>query len=192
VLAFVHLLRALNKAVADLDRAVRASLAEHPDAEIYTSLPRSGQINAAQILAEWGDCRDGYDNAESVAALAGVSPVTKQSGKYRSVGFRWACNKRFRNAIVTFADNSRHASPWAAGVCRSAIERGRDQPSRHPNPRPRLDPRDLPLLARPGALRADQTRSRHPVRSRFRTRICGLRVDTEGVVRPRFAAGAPP
>ena len=128
VLAFVHVLRALNQGIADLDRAVTARMAEHPDAAIFTSLPRSGQINAAQILAEWGDCRDAYDNAESVAALAGVSPVTKQSGKYRSVGFRWACNKRFRNAIVTFADNSRHASPWAAGVYRSAIERGHDHP----------------------------------------------------------------
>jgi len=128
VLAFVQVLRALNQAIADLDRAVIASLAEHPDAGIFTSLPRSGQISAAQILAEWGDCRDAYDNAESVAALAGVSPVTKQSGKYRSVEFRWACNKRFRNAIVTFADNSRHASPWAAGVYRSAIERGHDHP----------------------------------------------------------------
>jgi transposase len=116
VLAFVHVLRALNQAIADLDRAVTARLTEHPDAGIFTSLPRSGQINAAQIVAEWGDCRDAYDNAEPVAALAGVSPVTKQSGKYRSVAFRWACNKRFRNAIVTFADNSRHASPWAAGV----------------------------------------------------------------------------
>ena len=128
VLAFVRVLRALNQAIAELDRAVTARLAEHPDATIFTSLPRSGQINAAQILAEWGDCRDAYDNAESVAALAGVSPVTKQSGKHRSVGFRWACNKRFRNAIVTFADNSRHASPWAAGVYRSAIERGHDHP----------------------------------------------------------------
>jgi transposase len=128
VLSFVHVLRALNQAIADLDRAVTVRLTEHPDAGIFTSLPRSGQINAAQILAEWGDCRDAYDNAESVAALAGVSPVTKQSGKYRSVGFRWACNKRFRNAIVTFADNSRHASSWAAGVYRRAIERGHDHP----------------------------------------------------------------
>ena len=30
-------------------------LGEHPDGEIFTSLPRSGQINAAQMLAEWGD-----------------------------------------------------------------------------------------------------------------------------------------
>jgi transposase len=49
VLAFVHVLRALNQAIADLDRAVTARLTEHPDAGIFTSLPRSGQINAAQI-----------------------------------------------------------------------------------------------------------------------------------------------
>ena len=157
--------RALNQAIADLDRAVTARLTEHPDAAIFTSLPRSGQINAAQILAEWGDCRDAYDNAESVAALAGVSPVTKQSGKHRSVGFRWACNKRFRNAIVTFADNSRHASPWAAGVYRGAIDRGHDHPQRtesSPAPGYALH---LPLLARSSTLRADQTRRRRPHRS---------------------------
>ena len=128
VIAFVQVLRTLNWAIADLDRAIIAQLGEHPDAEVFTSLPRSGQINAAQMLAEWGDCREAYDNSESVAALAGVSPVTKTSGKYRSVGFRWACNKRFRNAMTTFADNSRHASPWAADVYRRAIERGHDHP----------------------------------------------------------------
>jgi transposase len=128
VLAFVRVLRGLNQAIADLDRAVIARLGDHPDAEVFTSLPRSGRINAAQMLAEWGDCREAYETPDSVAALAGVSPVTKKSGKYRSVEFRWACNKRFRNAITTFADNSRHASPWAAGVYRAAIDRGHDHP----------------------------------------------------------------
>ncbi len=128
VLAFVQVLGGLNRAIADLDCAVVTHLGEHPDAEVFTSLPRSGQINAAQMLAEWGDCREAYDSAESVAALAGVTPVTKMSGKYRSVEFRWACNKRFRNAVTTFADNSRHANPWAAGVYQSALQRGHDHP----------------------------------------------------------------
>ena len=43
-------------------------------------------------------------------------PVTTQSGKHRGVHFRWASDKRFRTAITTFADNSRHASPWAAKI----------------------------------------------------------------------------
>jgi transposase len=128
VLAVAAVLRALNSAVKDLDRSVAAHLGEHPDGEIFTSLPRSGQINAAQMLAEWGDCRQAYAGPDSVAALAGASPVTRQSGKHRSVSFRWACNKRFRKAMTTFADNSRHASPWAAQVYADARAAGKDHP----------------------------------------------------------------
>jgi len=128
VLAVVAVLRALNGAVKDLDRSVAAHLGEHPDGPVFTSLPRSGQINAAQMLAEWGDCRPAYDGPDSVAALAGVTPVTKQSGKYRGVEFRWACNKRFRRAVTTFAGNSRHASPWAAQIYAEARAAGKDHP----------------------------------------------------------------
>jgi transposase len=101
-------------------------LGEHPDGKIFTSLPRSGQINAAQMLAEWGDCREAYDSADAVAALAGLTPVTKESGKHRAVHFRWACSTRFRVAVTTFADNSRHASPWAAAVYADATARGHE------------------------------------------------------------------
>jgi transposase len=128
VLAMVAVLTALNTAVKDLDRSTAAHLGEHPDGKIFASLPRSGQVNAAQMLAEWGDCRQAYAGPDSVAALAGVTPVTKESGKHRGVSFRWACNKRFRRAVTTFADNSRHASPWAAKVYNDARAAGKDHP----------------------------------------------------------------
>lgn len=128
VLALVTVLDALNTAGKNLDRSVVAHLGEHPDAAVFTSLPRSGQINAAQVLAEWGDSRAAYDGPDAVAALAGVTPVTKESGKQRAVQFRWACNKRFRKAITTFADNSRHESPWAAHIYAQARARGHDHP----------------------------------------------------------------
>jgi len=128
VLAAVGVLTALNASVKSLDRSVAAHLGEHPDGKIFTSLPRSGQVNAAQVLAERGDCRQAYDGPDSVAALAGCTPVTSQSGKHRGVQFRWACNKRFRVAMTTFADNSRHASPWAAKTYSDARARGKDHP----------------------------------------------------------------
>lgn len=127
--AFVEVVAALNTAIKQLDKSVAARLGEHPDGEIFTSLPRSGQINAAQVLAEWGDVRQAYDGPDAIAALAGVSPVTKESGKRQhAVHFRWACNKRFRVALTTFADNSRHASPWAADTYNRARARGHDHP----------------------------------------------------------------
>ena len=128
VLAAVAVLAALNASVKSLDRSAAAHLGEHPDGAIFTSLPRSGQVNAAQVLAEWGDARQAYEHPDAVAALAGVTPVTKESGKHRAVHFRWACNKRFRVAITTFADNSRHASPWAAKIYADARAGGKDHP----------------------------------------------------------------
>jgi transposase len=128
VLAAAGVLTALNASVKNLDRSIAAHLGEHPDGAIFTSLPRSGQVNAAQVLAEWGDARPAYEHPDSVAALAGCTPVTTQSGKHRGVHFRWACNKRFRAAITTFADNSRHASPWAAKIYNDARAAGKDHP----------------------------------------------------------------
>ena len=65
---------------------------------------------------------------DQLAAEAGVAPVTYQSGKSRGVGFRWACNKRLRQAVTCMADNSRHQSPWAADVYARARKRGKDHP----------------------------------------------------------------
>jgi transposase len=42
--------------------------------------------------------------------------------------FRWACNHRLRRAVTCFADNSRHASPWAADIYKRARSRGCDHP----------------------------------------------------------------
>jgi len=126
--AMVRVLRALGQAIKDLDRSIAAHLDEHPDADVFRSLPRSGQINAAQMLAEWGDCREAFNSPEAVAALCGATPVTKRSGKRHAVHFRWACNKRFRNAMTIFADNSRRASPWAQSIYNAALDRGHDHP----------------------------------------------------------------
>jgi transposase len=92
------------------------------------SFPRAGRICAAAILAELGDVRARFQSEDQLAAEAGVSPVTHASGKSRGVVFRWACNHRLRAAVTCWADNSRHASPWAADVYRRARARGCDHP----------------------------------------------------------------
>jgi hypothetical protein len=39
-----------------------------------------------------------------------------------------AANTRARDALATFADNSRHSSPWAAELYRAARQRGKRHP----------------------------------------------------------------
>ncbi|MGH4019750.1 MAG: IS110 family transposase [Pseudonocardiaceae bacterium] len=128
VLAQVGMLTALNTAIKTLDRSIAEKMDTHPDGEIFRSFPRAGIINAAQILAEWGDARAAFDHPDAIAALAGITPVTKASGKQRGVSFRWACNKRLRLAITTFAANSRFSSPWATDIYQRARASGKDHP----------------------------------------------------------------
>ncbi len=99
-----------------------------PDGRIVMSFPRAGRICAAQILAELGDVRERFPTAQQLAAEAGVCPVTHASGKSRGVVFRWACNKNLRLAVTCFADNSRHASAWAAAIYQRARKRGCKHP----------------------------------------------------------------
>ena len=94
------------------------------DGRILMSFPRAGRICAAQILAELGSVRERFDSDEHLAAEAGVAPVTYASGKSKAVTFRWACNHRLRTALTCLADNSRHASAWAASVYAKARARG--------------------------------------------------------------------
>jgi transposase len=126
VLAQVGVITALNTAIKSLECEIAEKMATHPDGKVFMSFPRAGTVNAAQILAEWGDARAVFDRPDQVAALAGITPVTRTSGKQRGVSFRWACNKRLRQAITTFADNSRRASPWAADIYQRARASGKD------------------------------------------------------------------
>jgi transposase len=128
VRALVAVLEPLVGQIQKLSAAVEHAVAVHPDGPVVMSFPRAGRINAAQILAELGDDRARFDSDDHLAAEAGVAPITRASGKRRAVSFRWACNKRLRRALTTFADNSRHASPWAATVYQRARARGCDHP----------------------------------------------------------------
>ena len=127
----MSLARALNTVVNQirlLSSRIEHHVAACDDGPILMSFPRAGRICAAQILAELGSVRERFDSDEHLAAEAGVAPVTYASGKHKAVTFRWACNHRLRTAVTCLADNSRHASTWAAAVYARARSRGCDHP----------------------------------------------------------------
>jgi transposase len=126
--SFVATLTSLTEQIKTLTTHITAQLAAHTDAHIFTSLPRAGQVRAARLLAEIGDCRAKFPTPSSLACLAGVAPSTRQSGKTRTVEFRWACDKQLRDAVCDFAGDSRRASPWAQDLYQRARARGHDHP----------------------------------------------------------------
>jgi transposase len=126
--AFVTVLRALIDQIQALAKRIDEQLDVHPDRAIFTSLPRSGRVRAARLLAEIGDARGRFPTADSLACLAGVAPSTRQSGKITTVSFRWGADKQLRDAICDFAGDSRHANSWAAQLYQRARARGHDHP----------------------------------------------------------------
>jgi transposase len=126
--AFVAVLRTITTQIDALAARISEQLQLHPDAQIFTSLPRSGCVRAARLLAEIGDARGRFPTADSLACLAGVAPSTRQSGKIKAVSFRWGADKQLRDALCDFAGDSRHANPWAADLYQRARARGHDHP----------------------------------------------------------------
>jgi transposase len=122
--AQIRLVRTLLTTIADLDRAIAATLDQHTKAQLLKPLPRLGTISLGQIVAEVGPLLDRTTSAEEAAALCGASPITKRSGQQHAVSFRNATNTKARKALTLYADNSRHGSPWAERIYRDARARG--------------------------------------------------------------------
>ena len=127
-LAFVRAVLAVREQIEALEARIGDQLEAHPDGRIFRSLPRSGQVRAATLLAEIGDVRERFPTPESLACLAGAAPSTRQSGRQLTVTFRFACDKRLRDALIEFADGSRHGNPWAAAVYARALARKHTHP----------------------------------------------------------------
>jgi transposase len=108
-------LRLLHQQRTDLARRIGAILeelatpaeqqSEHRDAAILLSLPGLGRKVAATMLSEASQAiaeRD-YD---ALRSYSGVAPITKQSGKKKTVLMRYSCNQRLRNALYHWARTS--------------------------------------------------------------------------------------
>jgi transposase len=127
-LSLVAALGAIRAQIEELDGEIIERLAAHADSHIFTNLPRAGQVRAAALLAEIGDCRQRFPDPASLECLAGAAPSTRQSGKHKTVSFRFACDKKLRNAVMDFAGDSRHANAWAAHIYNQARARGHRHP----------------------------------------------------------------
>jgi transposase len=109
--AAVGIISELNLGIADLEAALDDRFEQHPDADIYLSLPGLGDVLGARVLGEFGDDPDRYASAKSRKNYAGTSPLTVASGKKRAVLARHVRNRRLYDAIDQWAFCSITASP---------------------------------------------------------------------------------
>ncbi|MGD0575495.1 MAG: IS110 family transposase [Anaerolineales bacterium] len=107
------LLLELTQAKKAAMRGLRDLFRQHPDAAVFGSLPGAGDLLAPSLLAKFGDDRRRFASPASVQALAGTCPVTRSSGKRRTVNFRYACDQELRQVAVQWARCSLRESAWA-------------------------------------------------------------------------------
>lgn len=100
----VAVLQTLNTQIRVLEEQVEAHFGQHPDAKVYLSQPGIGVVLGARVLAEFGDAAGRYADAKSRKNYAGTAPITRQSGKSKTVHARFIHNDRLVDALQAQAN----------------------------------------------------------------------------------------
>lgn len=126
-LATVAVITTLATQITELAGALEQCFKTHPDAAIYLSMPGLGDVLGARILGEFGDDPNRYVSAKSRRNYAGTSPLTKQSGRGKTVKARWIRKRRLYDSIDQWAFVALQNSDG----CRNLYDRRRAQGDRH-------------------------------------------------------------
>ena len=122
--SLAKLLRQLHAQLTEYRRRIEQLFAQHPDHDLFGSLPGAGRTLAPRLLAELGDDRTRFSSATALQCHAGTAPISYQSGQMMRVRHRQACNKHLRHTVHLWVDLSRHWSPWAAAYYQAHRAKG--------------------------------------------------------------------
>jgi hypothetical protein len=120
------IIAALNGEIGTMERQVTECFRRHPDAAIYLSQPGTGDILGARVLGEFGDDPHRYVSARARKNYAATSPITRQSGKKKTVLARYIRNGRLADALHRQAQCALIASPGARSYYDEQRGRGLD------------------------------------------------------------------
>ena len=122
--ALIAVITALDEQVKILQGQVEEHFGRHPDAEIILSQPGMGKVLGARVLAEFGDDPDRYADAKARRNYAATSPITRASGKKKTVAARFVHNDRLVDALNAQAFAALRASPGARALYDELRARG--------------------------------------------------------------------
>jgi transposase len=112
-LTLVDQLEVALQSIARYDDEIAALAPEHPDYEIFGSLPGAGPHLAPRLLVAFGEQRERFANAAELQKYSGVAPVTERSGQKSWVHWRWQCPTFLRQTFVEWAAQTINKSYWA-------------------------------------------------------------------------------
>jgi transposase len=128
-LSLVKVLDALQRQIQEYRSRITQAFKQHPDHDIFGSLPGAKQTLAPRLLGLIGSRRELFPDPDSLMCQAGVSPVAYQTGKLRKARIRWACDHFLRHTIHLWVDQSRRKCDWAQTYYQAKRDNGHDHAS---------------------------------------------------------------
>jgi transposase len=108
--AILAIIAEIDTQIVELEIELAEAFHAHPDAAIYLSMPGLADVLGARILGEFGDDPNRYATAKCRRNYAGTSPLTRASGKTKTVTARYIGNDRLKDAALRWAFTSLRAS----------------------------------------------------------------------------------
>jgi hypothetical protein len=123
--ALARWLQTLEVQLESLRQRIEQLFAQHPDHDLFGSLPGAGDKLAPRLLAGLGDNRQQFPGAQSLQCYVGTAPVSFQTGQLQKTHLRQACDDFLRGTVHLWADLSRHSCPWAQAYYRAHRAKGK-------------------------------------------------------------------
>ena len=120
----VQLLRVLLKSIGEINKQINELFEKHPDHHIFSSFPCAKKVLGPRLLAAFGSDRTRYELASEIQSFSGIAPVTRRSGKSKTVNKRLACPKFLRQSFHEYAGQSIKKGGWARAYYQELRKRG--------------------------------------------------------------------
>jgi transposase len=111
--SLAKLLHALQLQLDQYRQQIEALFKEHPDHDLFGSLPGAAQTLGPRLLGEVGGHPTRFEDTAALQCIAGTAPVSFQSGQIHRVRIRYQCNKILRHTVHLWANCCRAVCPWA-------------------------------------------------------------------------------
>jgi transposase len=129
MLALLDQLVTLQAHIRSYEQQIQTIFRELPESDHISNFPGVGERIGPELLATLGPRPDDGEqgrflSSEGLKRLSGAAPVTKQSGRYREVKFRRACDRRLRRTLYDWAKTATRTSRWAHAYYEHCREHG--------------------------------------------------------------------
>jgi transposase len=123
-LSLCKVLRTLGQQLDFYRQQIEALFEEHPDHDLFGSLPGAKKVLAPRLLAAIGSDPTRHGSLQALQCLAGTAPVSYQSGQLNKVHVRWCCDKFLRHTLHLWADSFRRVTAWGQTYYQNKRDQG--------------------------------------------------------------------